>query len=1262
MRHVMPIYFGRLRLRNLTKPPPPFRSRKRDGTTKDGVFKRVMRYYFGWIPHILRVDDKTLIQTAGLDAFAFLRVCQFGLQLFVPLSIFSMMILLPIHVNGDDMVRQHAQYIVAKVNTTAEVPGGLILTTVANIPGKQGVLWLHTVGMWLMVLYTTWLLKQHSATFVVLRTLYLTTRGDTNLWRVVHQPSNVIEQLLVQGTQAGAEIDDDELRKMKSANSDDINAACDALAAMDEYEDEQRGLLKRAVDVTSHKAKSLLTRAASTRLVDRRLEDKERRRSLHELDTEPSPTQAYGDTLASSTVKISPFASTPHLSPFGGPTARRLTPPQVGNVAQGLKGAGTLFKSPASADADDRQMARRPSVPVTPTLGGASTSQASSQPENKTEPGPVTESRHFTSFTSGENSDDLDLNVNPPVSEPPAVAKRRERRKLRMGSFGSLGAVPASVSQTLREHEAAQASGMHRVSSREDIGTKQLMEGVINQRGSADNLAWLVSPTKSPRRGKHNRMPTMEDLPVENIALTPAVKKALARVKSLEDAGEAVRCGGRGSEGVQIRAETSIAHDWWVGLDVTHQFKGTGSKPNPRTDGRPLEVPERQTMEGEEPKRNLTSLFDDPESPLSATSPVTRASLCVGDYLQEAPSAVPDVDSIRTVNAFDTNTNQIVSVWASSYTVLITDIPFVRAMGENGEEVRVRGLREVEATLEYIYGDEFRGLIPIFDHRPADALLDSRDECKNMITRIRMLMAREGMIPETQSPKALTYKFGTRLCEVEKGTLQLGHNWKEFKKAFADVLRPPKNLRKLALPEQVTVLEAQLEAIDEAIICVRKTTWEGSPGPCAFAVFENQVSASTAAQCVISRASHRVYRALPAPGPDDVNWPTLLHNSTDNRARALAIWPFIIALMIFPTGMFATAVTSVCQVREGDDVINSGAALDWYCSDDAKVYAAIISGVLPPIILTLWEVFVISFYMMYLVQRQNVHVSLAATDRRFLRFYWAWGALNVLLGGIFGGALSLFTTTLSSSNVSLNEVQLQFGRVLPLSSNFFLLFIVFRAIYLPVQRLLLPHPGSFCLAADIFWCEKRGSCARTSRDKTRLYSPRAVRMGREIGVFMLIMVIGLTFVCIAPLIPLAAALFYITNFVIWRYHVLYVYERGYESNGSVWFTFTQLVILSLVVAQTFLSCVLFSKQAYIQGAVLYATVPYYLFKVYRKFRAEFGSASSWAVPLSEATAAPPTDFGGEIYTHPALRPAASGWFPDIGKVWRGYPGVTSKNN
>ena len=102
-------------------------------------------------------------------------------------------------------------------------------------------------------------------------------------------------------------------------------------------------------------------------------------------------------------------------------------------------------------------------------------------------------------------------------------------------------------------------------------------------------------------------------------------------------------------------------------------------------------------------------------------------------------------------------------------------------------------------------------------------------------------------------------------------------------------------------------------------------------------------------------------------------------------------------------------------------------------------------------------------------------------------------------------------------------------------------------------------------------------------------------------------------------------------------------------------------LLSLLVAQTFLSCVLFSKEAYVQGAALYATVPYYLSRINRTIHNEFGSSASWGVPLSEATAAPPADFGGAIYTHPALRPAASGWHPDVGKVWKGYPGVCRKN-
>ena len=73
----------------------------------------------------------------GIGRIAFLRVCQFGLQLFVPLAVFAMIILLPVHVHGNDLELQHASFVASNVNVTAERPMGLLLTTVANIESKK---------------------------------------------------------------------------------------------------------------------------------------------------------------------------------------------------------------------------------------------------------------------------------------------------------------------------------------------------------------------------------------------------------------------------------------------------------------------------------------------------------------------------------------------------------------------------------------------------------------------------------------------------------------------------------------------------------------------------------------------------------------------------------------------------------------------------------------------------------------------------------------------------------------------------------------------------------------------------------------------------------------------------------------------------------------------------------------------------------------------------------------------------------------------
>ena len=82
-------------------------------------------------------------------------------------------------------------------------------------------------------------------------------------------------------------------------------------------------------------------------------------------------------------------------------------------------------------------------------------------------------------------------------------------------------------------------------------------------------------------------------------------------------------------------------------------------------------------------------------------------------------SQVPDVNARRTVNTYDPDSQRLVSVWAANYTVLMTDLVPVR-QGDGSEKFPTEA---VEAMFANLFPDEFRGIIPVFDHRPVDRLL-----------------------------------------------------------------------------------------------------------------------------------------------------------------------------------------------------------------------------------------------------------------------------------------------------------------------------------------------------------------------------------------------------------------------------------------------------------------------------------------------------------------------------------------------------------
>ena len=61
-----------------------------------------------------------------------------------------------------------------------------------------------------------------------------------------------------------------------------------------------------------------------------------------------------------------------------------------------------------------------------------------------------------------------------------------------------------------------------------------------------------------------------------------------------------------------------------------------------------------------------------------------------------------------------------------------------------------------------------------------------------------------------------------------------------------------------------------------------------------------------------------------------------------------------------------------------------------------------------------------------------------------------------------------------------------------------------------------------------------------------------IRMGRELGAqMMLILLVALAYAAVSPLILPFALWWFAASWLMWRYSILYVFERCYESGGVV---------------------------------------------------------------------------------------------------------------
>eukprot|EP01025_Chloroclados_australasicus_P060634 TRINITY_DN7799_c1_g4_i1.p1 TRINITY_DN7799_c1_g4~~TRINITY_DN7799_c1_g4_i1.p1 ORF type:complete len:584 (+),score=30.17 TRINITY_DN7799_c1_g4_i1:939-2690(+) len=523
----------------------------------------------------------------------------------------------------------------------------------------------------------------------------------------------------------------------------------------------------------------------------------------------------------------------------------------------------------------------------------------------------------------------------------------------------------------------------------------------------------------------------------------------------------------------------------------------------------------------------------------------------------------------------------------------------------------------VSETFEKLFPDDFVGVVPIKRHKQVDLLLLKWDQLHDRYEHADAQFQKTGVRPRH---KIYGGCFGAKVDSIE-------------------------------------LYRDQLIQVEKEIERVRTEINRGPPTSSYFVLFRSQKAATIAAQTVLHPEDGHSFQTHPAPGPDEVNWQALWRHWRERDLRVLAAFPFYFILMCIPLGIFAGALTqlssTMCSLVQEDCTAATGKPnfedcdnpFTFYCKDNRL--QNLVSAFLPSIFVATWQNLVMPHSLYYLAQVESKSFSLSALDRRIAFLFFMWDMFNIFLGGAIGGSI---TQSLKTAIRSPGDIFKILGESMPNSSNFFLNYVVLRAFAFVPIRLVLPHGGVW---RWLLRCGGKCGCVMTSRDVAMTYAPSSVRYGYEFGIMMLIFIIGMAYAVVSPLILPFTFMYFTISWFVWRYQILYVYVRSYESGGKMWPGVFRQLMWCLYIFVFWSACVLIVKEAFYQAilSIIIVMPLLFHFQRYCSWRYEKGTM---VLPLEIANSATDAYIDPLIYTPPALRPQSAGWHPEVGKAWESW--------
>lgn len=324
--------------------------------------------------------------------------------------------------------------------------------------------------------------------------------------------------------------------------------------------------------------------------------------------------------------------------------------------------------------------------------------------------------------------------------------------------------------------------------------------------------------------------------------------------------------------------------------------------------------------------------------------------------------------------------------------------------------------------------------------------------------------------------------------------------------------------------------------------------------PSAFVTFKRRTSQVVGARTLMSE-DLSAWRCQAAPRAEEIVWGNLGFRIWERSGRTLAMYGLYVAGMAFFMIPVA-AVQGLLSMNSFLDFVNS-----------IPIAGAFLTGMLPGLALKIFLALVPMFIVM--MNKFAGMVSQSQIDLGLVSRYFYFQVVTLFLGSFIAGT---FANQLNQFINDPSSIITIFGTSAPQTAIFFLTYVLLEALLTGSLTLMRLVP------LIIFWVKSR-FLAGTERAKARLWQNQLMAYGVLVPNDTMAFLLCLTFCTICPIIAPVGLLYFMVNYMVWKYQQVYTYTPTYQSGGLVWVRVFDQCMLGMVMFHLLMVAILGLKKS-----------------------------------------------------------------------------------